>query len=68
MKITIDTKTDSDEEIKKAIMLLSSLIGHKNEEGEFDVPESENMMGMFDSDKHPEEEKKDDDVNIVEYD
>lgn len=32
MKITIDTKLDSKEEIKKAIRLLTSLVGHAYEQ------------------------------------
>ena len=63
MRITIDTKTDSKDEIRKAIKLLMGLTGHhevySNEPEEkppsqpniFDNPEPAvpNMMSMFDS-------------------
>ena len=70
MKITIDTKHDSHVEIRKAIRLLSSLVGdsapYTNEpvqpasSGVFDndAPEVGNMMSMFDSpETAPEPEK-----------
>ena len=62
MKLTIDTKTDSKDEIRKAIRLLMGLVGGKevftNEIPEkqsqpniFDSPEPSvgNMMSMFDT-------------------
>jgi len=64
MRITIDTKTDSREEIRKAIKLLMGLVGghdvYSNEAPEekpaaqpniFDSPEPSvpNLMSMFDS-------------------
>ncbi len=58
MKITIDTKEDSAEEIKKLIKMLSSLIGeeYKSEDENKEIPEiSEGVFNMFDS---PSEEKK----------
>ena len=61
MKITIDTKEDSAEEIKKLIKMLSSLIGEEYKSGDEnkEVPEvSEGTFNMFDSSA---EEKKDDD-------
>lgn len=65
MKITIDTKEDSPEEIKKVITMLSSLI-HSGNVFE-DTPENTSeLMGLFDE-KKDEEEKKED-TEIVEYD
>ena len=61
MKITIDTKEDSAEEIKKLIKMLSSLIGEEYKSGDEnkEIPEvSEGVFNMFDS---PAEEKKEDD-------
>lgn len=43
MKITIDTKEDSPEDIKKAIQLLQHLIGEKSS-NEFSVDESSNAF------------------------
>ena len=42
MKITIDTKEDSREEIQKAIRLLQSLLGQVPSS---DLPEGENIFG-----------------------
>lgn len=50
MKITIDTKEDSEEEIKKAINLLSSLIGAVESSTLSSDPEpvvGEGIFGMF---------------------
>jgi len=61
MKITIDTKEDSAEEIKKLIKMLSSLIGEEYKSGDEnkEVPEvSEGTFNMFDS--STEEEKEED--------
>ena len=61
MKITIDTKEDSAEEIKKLIKMLSSLIGkeYTSEDENKEVPEvSEGIFNMFDSSA---EEKKEED-------
>jgi hypothetical protein len=55
MKITIDTKEDSHEEIKRAIQLLSHLVGESvvpNSSNVFESSDSSvsgGMMGMFDS-------------------
>jgi len=70
MKITIDTKHDSHVEIRKAIRLLSSLVGdsasYTNEPAPepsvpnlFDDPSPAvgNMMSMFDGPETPEPEK-----------
>ena len=58
MKITIDTKEDSNEEIKKLIKMLSSLIGEDYKK-EDETPEvSEGVFNMFDSSA---EEKKEED-------
>jgi len=61
MKITIDTKEDSNEDIKKLIKMLSSLIGkeYTSEDENKEVPEvSEGTFDMFDSSA---EEKKEED-------
>ncbi|OIO62593.1 hypothetical protein COY26_05350 [Candidatus Woesearchaeota archaeon CG_4_10_14_0_2_um_filter_33_10] len=61
MKITIDTKEDSNEDIKKLIKMLSSLIGkeYASEDENKEVPEvSEGTFNMFDSSA---EEKKEED-------
>ena len=61
MKITIDTKEDSAEEIKKIIKMLSSLIGegYKSVDENKEVPEvSDGTFNMFDS--SAEEEKEED--------
>ncbi len=70
MKITIDTKEDSEHEIKKAIKLLVSLVGsgnvysndpdfvssEKKTKNIFDDNEpAPNLMGMFDSSQEPDE-------------
>jgi len=62
MRITIDTKTDSEHEIRKAISLLSSLVGDKevftNSERQANIfdsptPEVGNMMSLFDNPETP---------------
>ncbi|MEM3154217.1 MAG: hypothetical protein QW165_01460 [Candidatus Woesearchaeota archaeon] len=76
MRITIDTKTDSKDEIRKAIKLLMGLVGHEVYTNEpekpvqqniFDSPSPAvpNLMSMFDSapstpEQAPPEEKKED--------
>jgi len=63
MKITINTKEDSAEEIKKLIKMLSSLIGkeYKSEDENKGVPEvSEGVFNMFDSSGETEEKKEED--------
>ena len=65
MKITIDTTTDSKEEIRKAIKLLISLVGagniYTNEPESADnsvTPEVTNAMSMFDNFKTERAEEK----------
>ncbi len=67
MKITIDTKTDSKDEIRKAIKLLMGLVGHHDvytnepekpapQPNIFDSPSpavNSNLMSMFDSAETP---------------
>jgi len=68
MKITIDTKEDSAEDIKKVIKMLSSLIGEDKKEDE--APEvSEGVFNMFDSsaEEKQEEEKPFELKKIVTY-
>ena len=73
MKITIDTKEDSHEEIKKIIKMLSSLVGEEaftNQGNIFENQSSDlgnqNMFGMFDNKNQntTEETKKKEDVDI----
>ncbi len=50
MKITIDTKDDSKEEISKAIRLLQSIIEASEIAGQGELPVTgENVMSLFDS-------------------
>jgi hypothetical protein len=61
MKITIDTKTDSHEEIKKTISLLETLMGATHstivKESSSDIEASPEMFSMFsDSNKTTPEE------------
>ena len=50
MKITIDTKHDSKEEIEHAIRLLQGMIEHAEEAKQGDLPVTgDNIMSMFDS-------------------
>ena len=65
MKITIDTKEDSHEEIKKVISLLTHLIGEtpRTNANIFDdskpTEESNNLFNIFDN-PQPAEKKEDD--------
>ncbi|HLC33089.1 MAG TPA: hypothetical protein VJJ82_04640 [Candidatus Nanoarchaeia archaeon] len=79
MRLTIDTTTDSQVEIRKAIKLLSSLINHQpleegftNQEDSqkqpdvFSSPEPlKNIMSMFDSSDPKTKSKKEDDIPIM---
>ena len=80
MRLTIDTTTDSQVEIRKAIKLLSSLINHQPlEEGftnempkvekqadVFSSPEPlKNIMSMFDSSDSKSKAKKEEDVPMM---
>ena len=61
MKITIDTKEDSKEEIQKAIRLLQSLVSQTPSS---DLPEGENVFGSmfeqpFESSETEEDKAKD---------
>ena len=83
MRITIDTKTDSRDEIRKAIKLLMGLVGahdvYSNEPQEkpasqpniFDTPGPAvpNLMSMFDSapSNDSPQEEKKEDVPQVEF-
>jgi hypothetical protein len=78
MKITIDTKEDTHDEIKNVIKMLSSLVGHSivgNQGNLFgddaDKPESPDMFNMFNnpdsvnkSEEPNEEESEDIDLGI----
>ncbi len=52
MKITIDTKTDSKEEIRRAVELLSNLLGVRSNQPrnifEDNAPSASNPFSMFD--------------------
>ncbi|VVB81340.1 Uncharacterised protein [uncultured archaeon] len=83
MRLTIDTKTDSKDEIRKAIKLLLGLVGsHEVYTNEPEKPASQpnifesptpavgNLMSIFDSAPAPEapkEEEKKDDVPELEF-
>ncbi|MBI2651577.1 hypothetical protein HYX01_03840 [Candidatus Woesearchaeota archaeon] len=60
MKITIDTKEDSPEEIKKAIKMLSSLIGEETQNALDSSKEtSPDIFNMFENaDSESKEEKE----------
>lgn len=61
MKITIDTQTDSKEDIGKAITFLRSLAESSSVKVEHSSPEQQTaMMGMFDSPQEDEEDPKED--------
>ena len=72
MRITIDTKRDSIDEIEKVISLVRELMGKSSNESsgdDFSMPES-GVMGIFESNnsEHLSEEKKDDDrPGIITY-
>ncbi len=83
MRITIDTKTDSKDEIRKAIKLLMGLTsGHEVYTNEPEKPAAQpnifdsptpavgNLMSMFDSAEPPKQEtteEKEEDVPQVEF-
>jgi len=81
MRITIDTKSDSKDEIRKAIKLLLGLVGsHEVYSNEPEKPVSQpnifdspspavgNLMSIFDSaPEAPKEEKKDDAPQVEFY-
>jgi hypothetical protein len=73
MKITIDTKEDSHDDIKKVMQILTHMVGHKDESSvmTFNEPstsddslepkkelDTTNMMSMFGSEKSEEEVKE----------
>lgn len=64
MKITIDTKEDSREEIRKVIRMLSNLVEASSEHhgnmfsDDSDSRTEGNLMGMFDTNQETEEEEK----------
>jgi hypothetical protein len=73
LKITIDTKTDSKEDIKKAIELLKEY-SKSPENSEFDInpdktdTQDDGMMGLFDKKKEDNTiDNKDDDIKILPY-
>ncbi|MCF7861966.1 hypothetical protein K9M79_07025 [Candidatus Woesearchaeota archaeon] len=67
MKITIDTKTDSQEDIKRAIDLLQEYLTSTTpiQSDTTPVEAGVGMMDMFKSDD--KEETKDDDIKILPY-
>lgn len=78
MKITVDTKQDSKEEIQKAIALLSKLIEaeteyyHRHEKKDNEEQATNAFAGMFGVDdvtqSEEKKDKKDDEDNEVEED
>lgn len=75
IKITIDTNKDSHNDIKKAIAMLSSLIGEKAYTNEpknmfsenSDAPEQEGLFGMFNENPDQNKETKEEVPKIIEY-
>lgn len=74
MKITIDTKEDSHEEIKKVISLLTHLIGHTpatNSKNIFDdskpTESGENILGIFDNPQTTEKKETPKEKTSVEF-
>lgn len=80
MKITIDTKADSKDEIRKAIKLLMGLVGSHEVYSNEPKPDSQpnlfdspspavsNMMSLFDSAPEiPSKEEKKEDVELEFY-
>jgi hypothetical protein len=71
MKITIDTKEDSPEEIRRAILLLQQLSNtpiRTNAPSVFDTPatETSGLMGMFNATPpEPEENKEEKEEEII---
>ncbi len=66
MRITIDTNTDSHEDIKRAIQLLQSCLG----KSEISVAPGPGMMNLFENSQSEEPETKedpDDEAKIVPY-
>ena len=60
MKITIDTKEDTHEEIKKVIDILTSMVGSlpSNQDSESEPVVGEGIFGMFSDNKAEEESEK----------
>ena len=75
MKITIDTKEDSHEEIKKIIKMLSSLVGEEiltNQGNIFEDKGSDlgnnDIFGMFENKNTPEEQKTKEEKKEIDFD
>lgn len=78
MEIKIDTKKDSDDDIKKAIRFLQTLIGEAGSSGSSEIETTDEvvkgMAGLFgdepvlgESDEKEDEEDKDEDMQIMTY-
>ena len=74
MKITIDTKEDSGDDIRKVIRMLQSLVGESTHQADaFSDTDSEQEPGVFNmfdaptEDSQTEEEPKPEKIDIVEY-
>ena len=65
MKITIDTKTDSQEEIRKAIKLLESLLSSSAVSESNTVEENPGMFNMFNDSSDSSEETSEESVPPV---
>lgn len=64
MIITINTKEDSKEEIKKIIAMLTALVQEGS--SDFSPVVNENVFGLFDQQK-PEDKKPEEKLEIYEY-
>ena len=68
MKIIVDTKEDSREEIEKAAKFLLEIAGHQTTTSEFQPEVTEGAMGMFGDDTPKEDENKPFNINkVMEY-
>ena len=73
MKITIDTKEDSGDDIRKVIRMLQSLVGETTHQADAfsDTEQEPGVFNMFDApnseDSPTEEEQKPEKIDIVEY-
>ena len=68
MKIIVDTKEDSREEIEKTAKFLLEIAGHQTTTTQFQPEVSEGAMGMFGDNPPEEPEKKPFNINrVLEY-
>lgn len=78
MKITIDTKEDSSEDIRKVIAMLNSFVGEHSdvkpmdlfgsaEEPSTEPSESGSLFNLFENKEDGDEEESPDKIKIIEY-